>query len=301
MSKTPTVSVVMPVYNAQEYLREAVESILAQTFSDFEFIIINDGSTDRSESILQEFQRQDKRIRLVSRSNTGIVVALNEGIGNASGRYIARMDADDIALPELFAKQVAFLEDAPDYVAVGTCVLMIDPDGWPVMPANLKMSHEEIDEAHMAGCGAFPHSGSMIRRDVVQSVGGYRQETQYAEDIDLWLRLAEIGKLTNYPEVLLRYRLHAKSIGHSRRVEQEQALNVALTDAYRRRGLTPPTRESTADEASNSKYDAHKKWAWWSLSDGNVATARKHALLALKGNPISMDSWKLLACAVRGW
>lgn len=301
MSKTPTVSVVMPVYNAQEYLNEAVESVLAQTFNDFEFIIINDGSTDQSESILQEFQKRDKRIQVVSRSNTGIVVALNEGIGYASGRYIARVDADDIALPELFAKQVAFLEKTPDYVAVGTCVLMIDPDGWPVMPANLKMSHEEIDEAHMAGHGAFPHSGSMFRRDLVQSIGGYRQETQYAEDIDLWLRLAEVGKLANISEVLLKYRLHPKSIGHSRRVKQLQALNIAVTDAYRRRRLTPPLKEDTADEQSSYDYNPHTKWAWWSLSDGNVATARKHALLALKGNPVSVESWKLLACAVRGW
>lgn len=108
MSKKPIISVLMAVYNGEKYLGEAIDSILAQTYSDFEFIIVNDGSTDHSESILQEYQRQDERIRVVSRGNTGHTAALNEGLVYANGRYIARMDNDDIALPERFAKQVTF-------------------------------------------------------------------------------------------------------------------------------------------------------------------------------------------------
>jgi glycosyltransferase involved in cell wall biosynthesis len=302
MSKTPTVSVVMPVYNAEKYLSEAVESILTQTFSDFEFIIINDGSTDRSESILQEFQGQDKRIRLVSRSNTGIVATRNEGLELANGPYIAIMDADDIALPERLAKQVAFLEEHSNYVAVGSLSLMIDPDGLPVRLANKLTNHEEIDDAHMAGISAeIPHSGAMIRHDALQTIGGYRKEMQHAEDFDLWLRLAEIGRLGNLPDLLLKYRLHPKSDGHTRRAEQLRALAAALLDAYRRRGLVPPMMPNAEDEQQHSVDDPHRRWAWWSLGDGYVATARKHALLVLKSNPISMESWKLLACAVRGW
>jgi len=301
MSKKPIISVLMAVYNSEKYLSEAIESILAQTYSDFEFIIINDGSIDRSEAILQEYRKQDERIRVISRGNTGHAAALNEGLIHANGRYVARMDNDDIAFPERFAKQVAFLEEQSDYVAVGSRVLMIDPEGRPIGLANELTSHEEIDAMHLAGSsGAIAHPAVMLRSIALQKIGGYNKKMETAEDVDLFLRLAEVGRLANLPEVLLKYRLHLKSTGHTRRTEQCQAESLAITEAHRRRGLEPPTRLKNAEQ-QRSIDNIYRTWAWWSLMSGNVETARKHSILAIKSNPLSLDSWKLLACAVRGW
>ncbi|MCL6436418.1 MAG: glycosyltransferase [Leptolyngbyaceae cyanobacterium HOT.MB2.61] len=302
----PLVSVVMPVYNAESYVGEAVESILAQTFDNFEFIILNDGSTDRSEQILKQYQQRDRRIRIVSRENRGLIATLNEGINCATGRYIARMDADDIALPERFSKQVEFLETHPDYVVVGSKVLLIDPEGLPICPFSTLTEHEAIDAAHMEGKGgAICHPASMLRRDVLQKVGGYRQEMKYAEDFDLFLRLAEVGKVANLPHILLKYRMHANSVGYTKRLEQVKSGFQALKEAHHRRSLDFQTTSMNEliinNESDASLSKIHRVWAWQSLVGGNVKTARKHAFLALKNNLISVDSWKVLACAMRGY
>lgn len=299
----PELSVLMPVYNAEKYLFEAVESILVQTFTNFEFIIINDGSTDGSESILQQFQKRDKRIKLISHENKGYTVALNEGLGYAEGRYIARMDADDIALPNRFAKQVTFLEENPNYVVVGSRVLLIDPEGLPICSFIQQTSHEEIDDGHMTGCSGalIVHPAAMLRYDSLQKIGGYHTEMEPAEDLDLFLRLAEIGKLTNLPDILLKYRMHLKSVGHSRRIEQKRAAASAVREAHHRRGTVPPTTVSSDIQSQHSVDEFHRIWTWWSLGAGNVATARKHALLSLRKNPISRESWKAFTCAIRGY
>ena len=127
MPDAPTVSVVMTVYNTERYVGEAVGSVLGQTFGDFEFVIVDDGSTDRSTTILKDFAARDPRIRLVSRPNTGIVAAANEGIGLARGRYLARMDSDDVCLPRRFETQVNYLEQHPECVLVGSRVTVVDP------------------------------------------------------------------------------------------------------------------------------------------------------------------------------
>jgi glycosyltransferase involved in cell wall biosynthesis len=126
MPSEPAISVLMPVYNTERYVAEAVESILAQTFRNFEFLIIDDGSTDRSLSILKRYAERDPRIYLVSRPNTGYVIALNEMLAMARGEFIARIDADDIALPERFEVQVAYLREHPEVVCLGSKVQFID-------------------------------------------------------------------------------------------------------------------------------------------------------------------------------
>ena len=198
--KAPAISVLMPVYNAELYVAEAVESVLAQTFTDFELITIDDGSTDRSSRILEGYAGLDSRIRLVSRPNTGIVGALNEGASMARGEIIARMDADDVSLPERFAKQFEYLLAHPDCDAAGSRVLLIDPEGAPICEINEERSHEEIDRAHMSRrTGAITHPAAMMRSEALHAVGGYRQECLWAEDFDLFLRMAEIGRLANLP------------------------------------------------------------------------------------------------------
>jgi glycosyltransferase involved in cell wall biosynthesis len=298
LSNPPTVSVVMTVYNAERYLEEAIASILTQTFEDFEFIIINDGSRDRSKEILEKLQQQDERIHIIHQVNAGVTAALNEGLRHARGRYIARMDADDVAVSERFAKQVAFLDTHPGYVAVGSQVLLIDPEGLPICPFSKKISHEEIDRAHMmAEGGAICHPAVMLRRKAVEQVSGYCPEMKSAQDIDLFLRLAEVGKLANLPEILLHYRMNPNSIGYTRRMEQEQMALSAVKNAYQRRGLQ---FELTA-VLQYPNDEMHRRWTWWALQAGNLMTARKHVWVALRKNPISLRSWKAVFCVARGW
>jgi glycosyltransferase involved in cell wall biosynthesis len=297
--QTPTVSVHMPVYNAQRYVAEAVESILGQTFTDFEFIILDDGSTDGSPAILRRYAAEDGRIRLVSRPNAGVGKTRNECLAMARGEYFAVMDADDVSLPERFARQVAYLNDTPDCVAVGSRVLLIDPDGDPIREWAYFASHEEIDEAHMAGkSGAIIHPSAMIRREAMVAAGGYWLEP--AEDYDLFLRLAERGQLANVPEMLLKYRQHLGSFGYAQRMRQWQGAQLALQEAHRRRGLDKPTHYAGPDIQHAFTSDHHRKWAWWALGAGNVATARKHAWTAVRKSPFSPKSWRVAACAVRG-
>jgi glycosyltransferase involved in cell wall biosynthesis len=293
-------SVLMPVYNGEKYLKEAVDSILSQTFCDYEFIIINDGSTDNSEDILTRIARRDKRVQIISRGNTGYSAALNEGLAKSRGKYIARMDADDLSLPERFLRQVDFLDNHLEYVAVGSRVMLVDPEGLPIKTFSKLVNHDDIDTAHLnKEGGAICHPAVMFRRDAVEKIGGYRTHLEPAEDIDLFLRLAEIGLIANLPEVLLNYRMHAKSVGHTRKEKQVENRNIAVAEAYRRRGLSNPVLSCAKLTTQHTIGELHQKWAWWALSEGNLITARKHAMLAIKRNPKSLNSWKAFACSLR--
>ncbi len=302
----PTISVIMPVYNSDQYIEQAVESILCQTFSDFEFLITDDGSTDTSLARLRCYAERDARIQLTSRPNSGYVKALIEAVPLARGKYIARMDADDISRPERFERQVGFLQQNPEYVAVSSKVLLIDPDGAPIKYAGEKQHHEEIDAAHLRGeGGAMSHPAVMIRTDAMSAIGGYRLRKD--EDLDLFLRLAEYGKVANLPDVLLHYRVHLKSEGHQHYAELVRSVREAVAEARIRRGL-PPLADSETLALEGHRADApakaaehHKKWAWWALQGGHSATARKHALVAVRQDPFSLESWRLAVCALRGW
>lgn len=298
---TPSLSVLMPVYNNARHLRQAVESILQQTYTDFEFIIINDGSSDNSQAILEEFAAKDARIRLVSRPNTGYCRALNEALGYARGAFIGRMDADDIAMPDRFERQVAYLRAHPECVAVGGRVLLMDDAGVPLCGMCQEQTHEAIDAAHMAGRGGtIAHPAMTARRSAMEAIGGYDVSYDFAEDLDFFLRMAEYGRVANLDCVVLRYRQHLASIGYTKSEIQQRSALAVLKAAYKRRGLElPPEVESRTVEAS-SAAQVHRKWAWWALDAGNVRGARKHALLALLREPFSADSWRALLCALRG-
>jgi glycosyltransferase involved in cell wall biosynthesis len=299
----PCISVLMPVYNAEAYIAEAVESILAQTYRDFEFIIIDDGSTDRSLPMLERYAAHDERIQLSSKPNAGYLARLNEMVENARGDLIARMDADDIAMPERFARQIDYLNAHPEIVAVGSRILTIDPQGDPIAEFCTMLDHEEIDRVHLeARGGLICHPAAMIRADAIRAVGAYRPQMWPGEDVDLWLRLAEIGRLANVPETLLNYRQHLKSTGYAHRAEQQERWQAAAMDACCRRGLSPPSGLMAA--GSNRLIDSQehvRKWGWWALGAGNLRTARKYALQSLKKSPLSWHTWKLVVCSLRGY
>lgn len=233
----PPITVALTVYNAERFLAEAVESVLAQTFTDFEFLALDDGSSDRSLAMLLAYQSKDDRLRVISRENRGQVPSLNELIPQAKGTYIARMDADDICLPRRLEQQIDFMRSNPDHAVVGGWTEYMNVSGLPIGVVETPCSHDEIDQAHLDIKCSICHSTAMIDRDVLIKVGGYRPDFAPAEDLDLWLRLAEIAKVANIPECVLRYRLHPSSLSELHGAKQRTNMVRACQSAWVRRHM----------------------------------------------------------------
>lgn len=298
--KRPLCSVLMPVYNAERYVGEAVRSIVEQTCRDWEFVIIDDGSTDRSSEILRECAADEPRIRLIRHPNTGYLRALNEGLGFVQGEYLARMDADDVALPERLERQIAFLAAHPEYVAVGSSLLRIDADGDVLCEEPMPEGHEEIEARLLAGLGALGHPAVTMRRAAVIELGGYREAYYGAEDHDLWLRLAERGRLANLPEALLKSRVHAENFTFVHAERARAAVRAAVADACRRRGQPCPTDRPIGSAPPQSDVDRMRAWTRSALYAGHYRTGRKHALAIWRAQPGEADSWVLLIHALLG-
>jgi len=211
MSANPSVSVVMPVYNAEQYLDQAIQSILDQTFTDFEFIIINDGSLDGSLTKIKIYEGRDKRIVLIDRNNSGIVEALNYGLSIAKGKYIARMDSDDIAYLNRFEEQIKVFEDNPEIDLVYTDTKLIDKNG--DMVCNSWRPNLEKTLLNLEINTFIPHPTVMFKKDTVLNLGGYTIKRPHAEDLDLWLRMKNYGcKFFYLKKNLLYYRLNPNSV-----------------------------------------------------------------------------------------
>jgi glycosyltransferase involved in cell wall biosynthesis len=297
----PTVSVLMPVHNAARYLVEAVQSILGQTFTDFEFLIIDDGSTDRSRAILEQYAARDPRIRLTSRPNTGYAVALNELLRLARGEFLARMDADDVALPERLARQVDYLRAHPDVVCVGTAVCFIDSAGRYLRDAHPGMDHETIQERALAGDCPLNHPSVMMRRAAVEAVGGYHVEFEPAEDLDLWLRLGEVGRLTNLTEPLMNYRQHPGSFSERHQRLQRERSAAAVLEACRRRGIPPRTVAMSPWRPVDrrSRMQTYVGYGRRGLERGDYPMALHYGLQAIGQAPWRPAGWGLVARVLR--
>lgn len=197
----------MPVYNADLFVREAIESILSQTWSDFEFLIINDGSTDSSRKIISSFN--DPRIRLIDNpSNMGLTKSLNKGLKLAKGEYIARQDADDISYPKRLERQVQFLDTNSDVALLGTQALAINEKGRPHQTNFLRIPvGMPAIRWYLMFQNAFVHSSVMFRRSIVwEKLGGYDESFERAQDYELWSRIARSFKVENLPDILLYHR-----------------------------------------------------------------------------------------------
>lgn len=298
----PLISVILPVHNCEAYLGVAIESVLDQSFGDFELIALDDGSTDRSPAILDDFARQDSRIRIVSHENRGITPTLNAGVDLACGDLIARMDGDDICLPDRFQRQVDYLAQHKDVVALGGQVLLIDGEGRKLTQMPLPCTHADIDTAHASGRSKalICHPAAMIRTNALRQSGSYLNSYKHAEDIDLWLRLAEIGELANLPDTVLQYRRHVETIGYTKLHSQTNAAWRAAKDAAARRGAPFYTPEPVVTKPQ-SLGDTYCRWGWWALNSGESKTARHYALKTLRHAPLHFETWKLLACSLRGY
>jgi glycosyltransferase involved in cell wall biosynthesis len=302
MSENPTVSVLMSVYNTEPYLAQTMESMLGQTFEDFEFIIIDDGSTDSSRKILEEYAAKDKRICLTSRENRGISRTRNEMLAKARGEFIAVMDADDIALPERLARQVEFLQGHPHVVCVAATHEVIDEKGRLLLTRLEPPQHnDEIQRLALAGHQVFNHPSVMIRRAALVQIGGYDETLPLGHDMDLWLRLGEIGELAGMKDTLQKYRQRTNSVSKQKRIQQYEEVKEACQRAWRRRGIegrfevTEPWRGGTDRP---SQHREQLMYGWWAFNSCQRQTALLYAIKAIVTLPFEVGGWKLLACAV---
>ena len=228
MQNKPQLSVLMTVYNGDDFLHKSIDSILDQTYTNFEFIIVDDGSRDRTWRILKEYEAKDQRIVLLRNgTNMGVPRSSNKGLGIARGQYVARMDADDISMPERLAVQVAFLDEHPEVGVVGSFVQLFDLDEtlgnvwhYPTRHALIKWS--------LCFHSPLAHPSVVFRRAIVEHIGGYDDAFPASHDRDLWLRLSSVTRFANLPKVYLKYRdHHPNSI--SKRLRDVQIHNSAKT------------------------------------------------------------------------
>ena len=252
VSKNISISVVMPVYNCAKYVREAIESILNQTYKDFEFLIINDGSTDETSEILNEYAKKDSRIKIIYQPNSGIVVALNKGLNEAKGEWIFRMDGDDISLSYRFETQIEIIKKNPALVLLGGWYQQINAENIPLEISKCPTAHEDLVRNLETRRSFFPHSSACFKRDIVLGIGGYRERFRHSEDIDLWLRLAEIGKLSCIDNLVLQLRKHEENISNSViHLQQLRGVTARICYFCRKIGLSDP---SLLDENKWQKF-----------------------------------------------
>jgi Glycosyl transferase family 2 len=279
INSQPKVSVLMPVYNGELYIREAIDSILNQTFSDFELIIIDDCSTDGSVAVVKTYM--DSRIRLIANPiNQGLSFILNQGNKLARAEYIARIDCDDISLPKRLEKQVEYLDRHPDIAVLGAQSIDIDTEGkvtknqsmylYPVEPSSLRWTASYL-------C-PFRHPLVMYRRQILwEKLGGYDETISFAEDYEIWQRLLNNNyQGANLPEILLKYRVHPKSM-----------MNTASTAT--KTNTVSPMRKEYLDKLIPG-YDREKEIVvnFFAIHNPNLALATNAAMDTLRDQYVSI-------------
>lgn len=245
MSNAPRVSVVMPVFDGARFLDEAIESVLAQTLSDFELLVVDDGSSDGSAEIAARHAAADARVRLVSQPHRGLPWALNLGFEEARGEYIARADADDVNLPQRLARQVAALDAMPEVGICGSWITRLDTGAvWPLASEGAWLRSLVLFET------PFQHPTVMLRRRWLLQTGcRYDPAFEHAEDYDLWERLADLTEFHNFPAALVRYRVHAAQVSKRHERAQLEAVRRVRERAIARLGVRAGAEELRLHDA----------------------------------------------------
>jgi glycosyltransferase involved in cell wall biosynthesis len=212
LKSRPMISVLIPIFNGERYLQESLESIKSQTFIDFEILLIDDGSTDGSMSILKRFAQHDKRVRVISKTNSGLTDTLNHGLLECRGNWIARMDQDDIASPKRLELQVKKFESDDALVLVGSDFATFDEQTQKTKLYRVPPTHEQLVERLERLRGFFPHSSALIHAETIRRIGGYDPLALFNEDWDLWLRLSDCGKISSVTEPLVTIRKHPQQM-----------------------------------------------------------------------------------------
>lgn len=264
---TPRVSVLMAVRDGALYLDEAIRSVLDQTFTDFECIVVDDGSTDGTDAILQRYQRQDTRIRLSRSGGNGLSYALNHGLKLATGTYVARMDADDVSLAGRLAAQVRLMAERPE---VGVCGTWIETFGAGGEEVRRYPTDDATIRSWLLFESVLAHPSVMLRRDLFTNTDlAYDSAMLHAEDYDLWVRAAQQTRLANVPEVLLRYRLHPQQVVRKHEVTKRETARRVRRRQLERLGVVPTIEEETLHEAISN----------WEFKDSREFVTGAHAWL----------------------
>lgn len=299
---SPIVSVSISVFNAERYLRPAIDSILNQSFQDFELLLLDDGSVDNSWAILQEYAAKDPRVRIRSHENRGVPKTRNELLAMAKGEFVAVMDADDIALPDRLTRQVEFLQQHPDVVCVGGSYQLIDEVGRLLLSRfAVPEPDSEVQAQLLSGFGGMHHPCLLIRRSAMQQVGGYTETMVTGSDIDLCLKLGELGKLVNLRDPVLQYRVHNQSLTERNHGRPQEEVRAACERAWRRRGIIGEfkavgPRRPGSDRQSQETYAL--LYGWWAFNSQQRGTAIHYGWRAVQLSPFNLAAWKLFACAL---
>jgi len=256
LNTTPKITVLMPVYNNEKYLRPAIESILSQTFADFEFLIINDGSTDQSEEIIKSYE--DARIRYDKNEiNSGIIVTLNKGIDMARGEYIVRMDGDDISLPSRLQIQFDFMEKNQN---LGVSGGRIESIGKITGHTPITLIEPEQIKANLIFSTPFSHPSVIIRKKIlIDNNLRYDENYPHAEDYELWTRVTEISQLGNSDKKILKYRLHDESICGKYSDEQAKSAEKVRIKLLAKLDIRPSSDELTLHQSLKKPKDYSKE------------------------------------------
>lgn len=278
-STLPKVTVLMPVYNGEKYLKEAIDSILTQTFTDFEFLIINDGSTDKTERIIKSYT--DQRIKLIkNKVNKGIVTALNKGIRLAKGEYIARMDCDDLSLPKRLESEVTFLDKNPEYGLVGTLRYIMNEKRKKQVVAPAVFDHEDI-KLHFAFGNIITHGSVMMRRHIlIKHKILYNPKAKYFEDYDLWVKVANISKIANLPQVHYLWMNNHQGITAQNSIEMDQKARKFQSKLCRKAELPPLTLGKIKRYWLQSHLKINDKKVQTLFKEGYQSYLAKYAILS---------------------
>jgi glycosyltransferase involved in cell wall biosynthesis len=248
--KNPEVSVLMSCYNGRNWLHEAIDSVLVQSFEAFELILVDDGSTDETWNIIQSYRDRDERIVAISKKNTGLADSLNVGIALARGAWIARLDQDDLCEPTRLMEQVNFVHNYPEVVLLGTGFFEIDKHGRVIKKNLYPTVHRKLVRNLERSQRFFPHSSAFYRTDVVKQVGGYNVRIRRADDWRLWLELTLRGRIACLPKPLVRIRKHSDQMSLERngRSQLYDAIAATVCHLLRKAGYDDPSTDANADE-----------------------------------------------------
>lgn len=301
----PRVSVVLAVYNGERHIERSLRSVLGQSFTDFELIVIDDGSTDATPEIASSLLAVDARVRIARQEHRGLTASLNVGIALSRGAYLARQDADDISLPDRFARQVAYLDAHPTVAALGTSADVIDTAGAVTGALTARRGPSAVARGLLTLRNTPVHGSMMLRASAVAAAGGYRDAFRAAQDYDLWLRIASLGEIDNLPDVLYQWRLDRESVYLTRRARQLMYAGVALAFAHERAidgrdsyTLLERTGGDLDRFAEAYRFGARVYAAWGELllrGLGNTARVREYLRRALRRGDLRPFTLGLLA------
>ncbi|MCI0439959.1 MAG: glycosyltransferase [Chloroflexi bacterium] len=302
----PLITVLMTTYNVEKYVAEAVDSVLSQTFPDFELLVVEDGSLDATPEILRRYS--DERIRIVRTENRGLTSALNTGLEAARSEFIARMDSDDACYPTRLEEELKAFQASEGTALVGSWYDIIDEDGTLLATKTMPSSDMEL-KAALPIQNPFCHGSVMFRKAAVEAVGGYRPQFKASQDYDLWLRLSERYSMSVVPKTLYRWRLRRSGVATSARMLQRAYAKVALDCCLQRRSGKPETLPAFTQRPRGSSrnplrrleresgYAAHKSSIL--LQSGQRWRAGRLAARSMACAPWSIVAWAAAARVCR--